>query len=112
MSENTLLVKDKPTKKFYINVDTIKGYLREVNKHYIDNNKSAPYNTCIKTQSVRSLGEQERFYVKCACWAPLVDEVHDPHEFQSHMWHITNVGRQGEVHCQEYAIESHDKITN
>ena len=60
LSGNALLVKDKPTKKFYIKIDTIKGYLRKINKYYIENSKPAPYNTCIKTRAVRLLDKQEK----------------------------------------------------
>lgn len=62
-------------KNFYIEVDTIKIYVRDVNKLCSNNNKHTSYNTHIKTRAVRLLDRQETIEVKYSCWASLADEV-------------------------------------
>ena len=56
--DNLLPVKDSLGKRFYIKVGTIKGYLHEVNKHYMLNDKSKPYDCGIKSCTVRLLKER------------------------------------------------------
>ena len=121
LSGNSLPVKDNPGKRFYIKVGTIKGYLREVNKHYVLNDKPKPYDYGIKTRTVRLLEEQAKFEEDCARRAPLPDKVimrlyelardsGDPHCFRTVMWHIVNKGRYLGFRRQEYAMERQDKI--
>lgn len=72
---------------------------------------------------VQSLEEQDKFELKCARRLLLADEVimrifelaiseNDRHGFQSLMWHISIVDRQGALSRQEYLMESHNKIRN
>ena len=118
---NTLLVKDKPGDFYYIRVNTIKGYLREINKHYVLNDKPPPFDTRIKSRTVRLLEDQAKYEKECARRAPLADETimrmfelavdeNDAHGFRSLMWHITNIGIQSGLQRQECAMESADKI--
>ena len=69
------MVRDEPGNFWYIKVDTIKGYLCKVNKHYANNNKPHPFETQVKSRAVRLWEDHAKYKKECARREPLADEV-------------------------------------
>jgi len=122
LSGNTLKVKNKPGEKFFISVDTIKGYLKMVNRHYEESGSPlVPYDSRdVSSKTVRLLKDQKSYESVAGRRARLPDKVlekmrelsldDDPHGFRRVAWLFTNVGRYAGLRIQEYGMDRHDVI--
>jgi hypothetical protein len=106
----------------FIEANTVKEYLKEINKHYIANGFSPPWINIADTKTARLVRDKDKFEKEAERRSPLTDAVIDEMrmatknptvsitDLQSIMWDVVGLGRYTGNRIQEIGMDAPDKI--